>query len=201
MSSLRLLGLLSLLLLLSACERNTPEAVSERYWNAVIAGDQETIEQTIAESSSPGLSKAVQPNPESTVTFGETIRGGGNMREDENATVETQLHWVEDGETTVLELDTVLVYEDGAWKVDPEKTRQEFFDGVYRSALTGLEAALEESARSFREMGNSMSESMARELSTLSRELQQRSEEANEEIQKFLEGLDQDLQKELERRR
>lgn len=193
-------SLLVVVLLVSGCTSNTPEGVAERYWAAVIAKDQQTIEQTIVESSSPSLSKAIQPNPESSVEFGETLRAGGNMQEDENATVDTRFHWVEDGETTVLQLDTVLVYQDGAWRVDPVKTRQEFFDSVYRSALTGLEAALEESAQTFREMGSSLSESMARELSAASRELQKQSEKANKEIQEFLEKLDEDLQKELEKR-
>lgn len=197
MFRLRILGLLSVALLLIACEHNTPESVSKRYWEAVIANDQQTIEQTIAKSASPSLSEVIQPSPESSVSFGEAKPGAST---NENATVDTRLHWVEDGETTILQLDTVLVNEDGAWRVDPTATREEFFDSVYRSALTGLEVALQESAEAFREMGNELSESMARELSAASRELREQSEQANKEIQAFLESLDEELRKELEKR-
>src|SRR5690606_32379429 len=96
---------------------------------------------------------------------------------------------------------TVLVRENDQWKVDPAATRNAFFESVYRSALTGLEAILEDSARAFREFGSELSQEMARELSEATRELQEQSEKANEEIQSFLEGLDAALREELERNR
>ncbi|MEX1033139.1 MAG: hypothetical protein WDZ30_07240 [Cellvibrionaceae bacterium] len=182
-------------LIVSACARNTPEEVSKRYWEALIANDQEAVEQLVVDSSSKGLSNVIEPGPDSRVTFGETVRV------EETARVETIIHWADEVETSTFNTQTVLVYEDNTWKVDPVRTREAFFESVYRSALTGLEAALAESAEAFRELGSELSSSMARELSEASRELQEQSEKANEEIQEFLKSLDEELQKELEKRR
>lgn len=202
MYQIRLASLLCALLALSACSQNNPAAVSERYWQAVIADDQATVEQLVVETSSPGLSSVIQPGPDSSVEIGRTQRESfdGPEGEEGAAEVPTTIHWVdENGDRSTFETATVLVFEDGSWKVDPAQTRERFFDSVYRSALTGLEAALEESAQAFRELGSEMSETMARELSTASRELQEQSQKANEEIQNFLENLDEELRKELER--
>lgn len=193
MSPLRV-SLLLLLALLSACARNTPESVADRYWQAVIANDEEAIRQSIASSSSPSLSTVIHPSPESRVTFGPT------ERQEETAQVATTIHWVDGEETATFDTETMLVLEEGEWKVEPALTRQAFFDSVYSSAITGLEAALEESAEAFRELGSELSETMARELSAASRELQEQTEKANQEIRQFLEELDEELRKELEKR-
>lgn len=199
----RLLIFMPLLLLLTACAQNSPEDVARRYWQAVIAGDEQAIRETIVQSASPGLSTVIQPGPDSRVTFGHTERESfaGPNEPEAAAEVPTTIHWVdENGETSTFETETVLVFENGEWKVDPAQTRAAFFESVYRSALTGLEAALEESAEAFRELGNDMSESMAREMAEASQQLREQSEKANEELQKFLESLDEDLQRELEKR-
>jgi gas vesicle protein len=207
MTKLRLLGLALFAMLLGACARNSPDSVAERYWEAVLADDQQQVQTLISEGSEPGLSKVIEPGPGSSVSIGrperEAFAGPDQAEADKSsgiAEVPTTIHWVDDkGETSTFQTETVLVFEDGSWKVDPDRTRERFFDSVYRSALTGLEAALEESARAFRELGSTVSESMARELSAASEELQEQSKKANEEIQRFLESLDEDLRKELER--
>lgn len=209
MIQLRLLSLALIAILLGACARNSPESVAERYWEAVLANDEQQIQRLISGASEPSLSKVIQPGPGSTVSVGrperKTFAGPDQADADGSggtAEVPTTVHWVDDaGDTSTFQTKTVLVYEEGDWKVDPERTRERFFDSVYRSALTGLEAALEESARAFRELGNTVSETMARELSAASEELQEQSKKANEEIQLFLKGLDEDLRKELERRK
>lgn len=200
----RLLTILSFLLLLSGCAKNAPDDVARRYWEAVIAGDEQAIRQTIVKSASPSLSTVIRPGPKSTVSVGhperESFAGPKEKEEGGAAEVPTTIHWVdENGKTSTFETETVLVYEEGYWKVDPARTRAAFFDSVYRSALTGLEAALEESAQAFEELGNDISESMARELVEASRELQEQSKKANEELQQFLKNLDEDLRQELEK--
>lgn len=207
MLNMRLIGLIIFAALLSACARNSPESVAERYWQAVLAEDQQTIEAVIVDSSKPSLSKVIQPGPGSKVTVERAEREAfagpdqaSAKKQDGIAEVPTTIYWVdEDGNTSTFRTETVLVSNQGEWKVDPERTRERFFDSVYRSALTGLEAALEDGARAFREFGSTVSESMARELSAASEELQEQSEQASEEIKRFLESLDEELQKELEK--
>lgn len=190
-----LLLLTTLFLLgLAGCERHSPEDVAALYWNVVLAGDSQAAAEYVTDSTSPGLSAFIEPGPGSSVSFGET-RGG-----EQRAEVETTIHWVDGPETTVFETSTVLVRENGQWKVDPAETRTAFFESVYRSTLTGLEAILEDSARAFQEFGGELSLEMARELSQATQELQEQSRKANEEIQLFLETLDEELRKELERR-
>lgn len=192
----RILPVIFLLLLsLVGCERHGPRDVSERYWTAVLADDQATAAQYVTDATSPSLSTVIHPQPGSRVSFGDT------QRSEQRAEVETTIHWVDGQETTVFETITVLVRENDQWKVDPAATRNAFFESVYRSALTGLEAILEDSARAFREFGSELSQEMARELSEATRELQEQSEKANEEIQSFLESLDAALREELERSR
>lgn len=180
---------------LIGCERHSPKDVSAQYWAAVLAGDSATAAHYVTESTSPGLSTFIQPGPGSSVSFGETVRN------EQQAEVETTIYWVDGDETTVFETSTILVRQDGSWKVDPAQTRSAFFESVYRSALTGLEAILEDSARAFREFGSELSDQMARELSEATRELQEQSRKANEELQLFLETLDAELRQELERHR
>lgn len=193
----RVLSIFFCLLLLSlvGCERNSPEDISARYWAAVLADDQEAASQYVTDASSPSLSTVIRPDLGSSVSFGETHRS------EQRAEVETTINWVDADETSVFETATILVKENNQWKVDPAETRNAFFESVYRSALTGLEAILEDSARAFRDFGNELSQEMARELSQATRELQEQSQKANEEIQQFLESLDEELRKELERRR
>lgn len=180
---------------LAGCERHTPKQVSARYWAAVLEGDSQAAAEYVTDSTTPGLSTFIEPGPGSSVSFGDTERS------EQRARVETFIHWVDEDESTVFETTTVLVRENNLWKVDPAATRAEFFESVYRSALTGLEAILDDSLRAFREFGSELSQEMARELSEATRELQEQSKKANEEIQMFLESLDEELRKELERRR
>ncbi|MCW8195088.1 OmpH family outer membrane protein [Proteobacteria bacterium 005FR1] len=208
MLNMRLIGLVLFAIVLSACARNSPESVAERYWQAVLADDQQTIQSVISDRGDPNLSKVIQPGPGSKVTVERAEREAPAGPDQTDATspggiaeVPTTIYWVdEDGKTSTFQTETVLVFEGDTWKVDPDRTRERFFDSVYRSALTGLEAALEEGAKAFRELGNTVSETMARELSAASEELQKQSKEANEELQRFLESLDEELQKELEKR-
>lgn len=187
---------LSFTLLLGGCARNSPEHVAEQYWQAVLAGDAEAAQAWAHPDSSGGLSRMVQPGAGSEISFGETVV------DDERAVVETRLEWHDEEEdnTASFTFDTTLGKADGEWKVDTDATRQAFFDSVYRSSLTALEAALQQSVDAFRELSDDVAREMKEELRDASRELRRQSEQANQEIQKFLEELDQDLSEELQQR-
>lgn len=180
------------LVLLSACSQS-PEEVAQEYWQAVLADDKEKIKSLVKEQSARELSHIIQPGPASAVSFEETTI------EADLAQVQTHLQWGEAEERAHFNFDTVLARTDNGWKIEPEATRDEFFDSVYNSTLSGLEAALSQSLESFRALSGEVAREMSTELSKASAELQRQTEQANEEIQKFLKELDKELSQELEK--
>jgi len=181
------------LFLLSACSQNTPEGVANEYWQAMFADEEETITKIMLDKEASGLHKTLDPGSESKIVFGDTYIDG------DTAKIDTMLTWKNSKEESTFATKTILIRTNEGWKIDTEQTQKVFFNSVYASTLTGLEAALVNSANAFLELGDSLTDSMADELSNATRKLQQQSEAANQEIQEFLKNLDVNLQQELEK--
>ncbi|GAB1266667.1 hypothetical protein NBRC116493_03370 [Aurantivibrio infirmus] len=182
-----------ILLILSACSRNSPEQVANDYWQALFISDEASISTLVFDQEASSLHKILDPGDESKVVFGD-IKIEGDI-----AKVDTLLTWKDSEKESTFGTKTILRKTDDGWKIDTEQTQKVFFDSVYASTLSGLEAALADSANAFLELGDSITNSMAEELSNASQALQQQSEEANQEIQAFLQKLDENLKKELEK--
>ena len=178
---------LSLLFLLSACFGQQPEDVAKRYWNAVIQGDANALHELAATNSQSNVNRISQPDAGSKVGFRETTV------EDDGATVVTEVHWV-DGDTTVdVALQTVLVKEDGSWKVDIVKTRRSLYAGLFNNAFASLSESIEEGATALQHIGEDIADDINRELLKAGKELQQQTEQASRELQEMLEQLQQEL--------
>jgi hypothetical protein len=190
--TLKLLLVTSAFVLLSACSPS-PEQVAQEYWQAVLVDDQATIQRLVKEQSTRELSHIIQPGPASTVSFEKTEVA------EQQARVQTHLQWGEVDKEAHFNFDTVLARTDDGWKIEPVATRDEFFDSVYNSTLSGLEAALNQSLESFKAVSGEVAREMTMELSKASAELQRQTEQANEEIQEFLNELDRELSQELEK--
>lgn len=193
MNRTRNLAFFLIVFLLSACSRNSPESIANTYWQAMFVADEEAFTEIILDKKASGLHKILDPGNESKIVFGETDIDG------DTAKIDTTLTWKNSEEESTFGTKTILVKTDEGWKVDTEQTQKVFFDSVYASTLTGLEAALADTASAFLELGDSLTDSMAKELSNATRQLQQQSENANQEIQDFLKNLDENLQQELEK--
>lgn len=193
MNKIRHFACCLIIFLLSACSQNSPEDVAGDYWQAVFTADENNISELVLDIEASGLHKILNPGEESKIVFGDAEIDG------DTAKFDTLLTWKDTEKESTFGTKTILINTDDGWKVDTEKTQKVFFDSVYASTLSGLEAVLADSANAFFELGDSITDSMAEELSVATQQLQQQSEEANEEIQAFLKNLDENLQQELEK--
>lgn len=185
---------LTCLLTLTACSGTGPESIAAQYWDAILDGDEETAKELLADPDQSGPETVIAPGSGSQVSFGEV-----DMAEN-TARVATLLEWVDEDNTATYPITTVLVQQDGQWRIDAHATRRSLINSVYQSTLTELQKTFEQSAEEFRKLGEQLVEGMEDELSEAGRVLQENAEQANEELNTFLEKLDEQLVEEIRKR-
>ncbi len=182
---LRLLAALMIALALSACSQEpTPPEVTQAFWEAVIANDQEKMKQYIATGTLDDPS--ILDNSEKSIVAVEV----GEATEVNNVTrVKTVLVGKpnDKGEPTRLTIDTVMQRENEAWKVNGQET-------VNNLIATSVNAMMENVSKSFNQIGEQLSKSLAAGVQEFMGEMNK----SLPEVQKGLEQLkDEDAMKDL----
>jgi hypothetical protein len=155
LSSLPLLFLLAL----GGCGAGGPESVAESFWDAVMKGDKATAQKFAAKNSVTEMELEPQQAGETRdVELGKAVEANGQM------SIPTTLITKTGDQESRIPLNTILIREDGDWKVDWNQTMASMLGGMMGEMMKGMSEAMgtmaEEMGKSFEEMGKSFEESM-----------------------------------------
>ena len=138
-------------------------AVAKGFWDAMNAKDVQAARSFVTKESADKLHiKEEDTTASCKVDF-------GNIKiEDNKTTIETTMQ-TNDGTTEFqVQMQTILVKEEGQWKVDAEQTMMSMFGGAMGEMMKGLGKALEEGfKKGFEDMGKSMAEGMQKGLEVM----------------------------------
>ncbi len=138
-------------------------AVAKGFWDAMNAKDIQAARSFVTKGSADKLQiKDKDTTASCKVTF-------GNIKiEDNKTTIDTTMQ-TNDGTTEFqVQMQTILVKEEGQWKVDAEQTMMSMFGGAMGEMMKGLGKALEEGfKKGFEEMGKSMAGGMQKGLEVM----------------------------------
>lgn len=138
-------------------------AVAKGFWDAMNAKDIQAARSFVTKGSAGKLHIK-----EEDTTAGCKVDFGDIKIEDNKTTIETTMQ-TNDGTTEFqVQMQTILVKEEGQWKVDAEQTMMSMFGGAMGEMMKGLGKALEEGfKKGFEEMGKSMAGGMQKGLEVM----------------------------------
>lgn len=141
--------------------------VAGRFWEAIESGDLEDARREASRISADALDAWFSDQSLGEATLGETLRN------DTLAVVETSLS-VGEGETPLqATFPTHLVREEGAWRIDVDRTRRELAQALFAAGALRVQEAINEGL-----------DELGRALEQGARELDDALHEALEELQK-----------------
>jgi len=150
------LCLLTSAFLAVGCGGDKATDVAEGFWNALKAGDVETAKTfaTVSSASSLKMTENME-GKDISVEFGE-------VTEEADATfVATTVTTLNGEKQMQIPMKTVLVQQDGTWKVDVEQTMMSLFGGAMAEMMKGMGDAMGEAMQGMgEEMGNAMQETI-----------------------------------------
>jgi len=159
----RCLAAALLTIIVAACASSDPAAVAEAFWQAGRDGDIERARSFVSASSSAKMNDGTSSTLEDVWIGESTVDGDG-------ATVETRVMAATGEQSRQIDFNTIMVREDGAWKVDLDATSQEMMKeilGVTMSefgeqvgdAMKGaMEGMAEGMAKGMEKMGEAMTD-------------------------------------------
>ena len=191
MTRLPLIPLISLcVLLLSGCinQAKNPREVAERYWQALKNGDTETARSLVSNGSVEAFDAYAALPADRKTAIGEINLGT------EQATILTIVYPQGEDPEEFESFDTVMVMEDGAWKIDAARTI------VPRPAPSEreLEELADELSDSMQENIDSVEEAMKQGLELLDEALREGSRDMGESMLKGMEEMNRALQESIE---
>src|SRR3989304_5209018 len=138
-------------------------AVAKGFWDAMNAKDIQAARSFVTKESADKLQiKDKDTTASCKVDFGDI------KIEDNKTTIDTTMQ-TNDGTTEFqVQMQTILLKEEGQWKVDAEQTMMSMFGGAMGEMMKGLGKALEEGfKKGFEGMGKSMAEGMQKGLEVM----------------------------------
>ena len=178
------------LLTLTACLNPTddPRKVAEQYWQAMKNGDTE-IARTLVSTSSQQDYDAYLALPED-----ERITIGGINLGMEQTTIATSLYTDSTAPEDYTTFDTVLVLENGKWKIDATQTQ------IPRPAPSDreLNELADELSESMQDNIDSMEDAMNEGLQMLDKALREGSRDLGESMLKGMEEMNRALRESIE---
>lgn len=168
-----LVGLLTLLLLLSGCQAAlTPEQVTTEFWQAMAKGNLDSARKYATQETQHLVTK--QQNLEEA-----TVKTGAILIDGVNATVATVMALKKTDGTNVWSFDTVLLKEHDLWKVDYQRTLNNLSNLPFGDIVKSLQAigetinkGLEQQIPLFEQQIKSFSEELIRQLDDFRRQLE-----------------------------
>jgi Tfp pilus assembly protein PilW len=173
--------LLATALLLAACNQQDPKSVAQRYWQALVDGDSEAAAKMATQASQPLFEQHVQalnaPDPLKQVAI------------DESRTIVVTVLNPDAGHPQADHpFNTVMVLEDGQWKVDLTQTRlpppPTDVERRLKELSDTLSSSTEKNLESVEELVNEGMKLLDESLEQGSRDLGKTFREAMEKMQK-----------------
>jgi hypothetical protein len=154
----RITYLLTATLCAAACgAADGPDVVAEAFWRASKEGDAELAKTYMAEGGSASINDDRNGSSIGDYSLGETAIDG------QRATVETTI--TSSGEQEmVIDFTTVLVQQDGSWKVDLDQTTDAMMQSLLGTTMSGM---AEQMGEAMGEAMKGMAEGMAEGLQSM----------------------------------
>ncbi len=179
------------LLALSACSQaDNPKDVADKYWQALRAGDIETARSLISAESRQAFRTFVE-SPENLNAVGEVDLGAQSTRV---VTVLYPKRTTDDYRA----FDTLLVLENGKWKIDAEHT---LVPPTGAAAASDADQTPEQLSESMQETIDSMEKSMSDGLQLLNESAREGSREMGKSLLKGMQELNRSMRESIERLR
>lgn len=180
------------LLSLSACSQaNDPKDVADKYWQALSAGDIETARGLVSSESRQAF-RAFVESPENLAAVGEVELGAQITR------VVTVLYPAQ-APDDYRAFDTLLVLENGEWKIDVEHTVVPAAAGA--TSATDPDEPAEQLSESMQENIDSMEKSMRESLNLLHQTVREGSREMGESLLRGMQELNRSMRDSIEQLR
>lgn len=199
---MRTLLVLSATLLLAACnlEAEEPKTVAQRYWQAMVDKDYETARSLVSSDSQQGfdIHREAVNSPEALQQV---------ALDDQRVTVVTTINPDPRKAWRDRPFETVMKYEQGAWKIDLQKTRLPVptselerkmedmandMDGAVEDNLRTMEEVLEEGMKLFDESVEQGSKEMSNSFSRAMKKMQETMRESIEKMKQRREEMQRD---------
>ena len=133
-----------------------PLAVAKGFWDAMNAKDIQAVRSYATKESEDKLQiKDSDATTNCKVAFGEV------KMEDNKSSIETAMQTYNGTTESEVQMQTILVREDGQWKVDADQTMMSMFGGAMGEMIQGLGKAMGEGLKKgMEEIGKSITEGM-----------------------------------------
>ena len=180
------------LLLLSACVEKTdsPKQVAEKYWNALKDGDQATARQLVSKDTQHNLDTYLALQSSQKTPLGKISLGT------EQATVTTIITPNNAEPDTQHELETILILEDGQWKIDAARTQAPTPIATNDEELDKLAKQLSESMQ---ENIDTMDDAVTEGMQMLNETLEDGSKEMGESLLRLMNELNESMQESIDK--
>ena len=142
-------------------EPDTAMTVADKFWQALQDKDLDKARSYCTEETAESLTLNEDGSDQDVeIVFGDI------EYKDEHTEIETMLQPSGDSDESSITLTTILVREDGKWKVDVSRTMMSMFGGAVEEMVEGMSEAMEEAMekmaeemqKSMEQMEGSMSE-------------------------------------------
>lgn len=141
--------ILSMLFLpaLSGCGASqSPEGVANDFWDAMMKGDKAAAQKYATKESGAAIAvQGKQEGEERKVILGEP------QKNEDHVSIPTTLVTITGGNEQKIPTNTILVKEDGAWKVDWNRTAAAMLGGAMGEMMKGMQDAMKEMGKAFEE--------------------------------------------------
>jgi DNA anti-recombination protein RmuC len=179
-------------LFLSACIEKTdsPRQVSEKYWQALKDGDHETARKLVSRNSQNDLDAYLELNTDQRLPLGEINLGT------EQTTVTTIIHPLDSSTGIQHELETVLVFEDGQWRIDAERTQP---PAVIKTDDEELDKLAQQLSESMQENLDTMDDAVNEGVQMLNETLEDGSKEMGESLLRLMNDLNDSMRESIDK--
>lgn len=187
----KLLITIFLSVLISACIENTdsPKQVAEKYWNALKTGDQSTAKNLVSKNTQQKLEAYLALPPDQKITIEEVTLGS------EQTTIATVISVKDKSPDNQYTVETVLVLEDGQWKVDASRTLAPMPTTTNKEKLETLAQQLSESMQ---KNIDTMDDAITEGMQLLNETLSGGSKEMGESLLKLMNELNNLMQESID---
>ena len=181
-------------LLISACTpvAENPRDVAAQYWQALKRGDIETARSFVSIDSQQSFDEYLTLPPDQQTPIGEINLGA------QQTIVVTIIYPEGNAPDDYRAFDTVMVLENGQWKIDATKS---FIPPSSKPAGRELEEMAEELSESMQKNLDSMEDAMAKGMRMLNDALREGSKEMGESLLRGMEELNESMQESIEQMR